>query len=461
MVNFTYTQENNILVPGVGTDGADVIYNEGDAAWVLASTALVMIMTPGLGFFYSGLLRRKNALSQIYLSLAIFAIVSFQWFFWGYSLAFAPGSKFIGDLTHFGLINVLEKPSPGSSRIPAILFCVYQCMFATITPAIAIGATAERGRIGPAMLFAFIWATIVYDPIACWTWNPNGWAFQLGTLDFAGGGPVHMSSGAAALAYSIWLGRRKGYGTDKLNYKPHNVSHVALGTIFLWFGWFGFNGGSALSATFRAAQASIVTNLAASVGGLTWTIMDYRFDRKWSAVGFCSGAIAGLVAITPAAGYVGSPAAVAIGVLGACGANLGTKLKFYINADETLDIFASHGIGGLIGSLCTGIFADSRVAGFDGTVIPGGWINHHYIQLAYQLADSVAILSYSFVVTMIILVVLDHIPGCSMRASEEAEVVGIDHADMGEWGYDYAYVDRDIEGNGPEATRLYDQRMEK
>jgi Amt family ammonium transporter len=196
-----------------------------------------------------------------------------QWFFWGYSLAFSEtGNAYIGDLKYFGMKDVLDQPSMGSSRIPALLFSVYQLMFAAITPMIALGAVAERGRLGPLLVFVFVWSTIVYDPIACWTWSGNGWSFILGGLDFAGGTPVHISSGTAALAISIFLGKRRGYGTERLAYKPHNTTYVVLGTVFLWFGWFGFNGGSALAANLRAIQACIVTNLAASVGGLTWML---------------------------------------------------------------------------------------------------------------------------------------------------------------------------------------------
>jgi len=308
-----------------------------------------------------------------------------------------------------------------------------------------MAGVAERGRLGPAMVFCFIWATLVYDPIACWTWAPNGWGFKLGSLDFAGGGPVHMTSGTAALAYSIFVGKRRGYGTDKLAYKPHSVSHVVLGTTMLWFGWFGFNGGSALSATYRATQAFIVTNMAASVGGLTWCIMDYRIEKKWSAVGLCSGILAGLVGITPASGYVGTPAAVAIGIITAIVCNFATKVKFLLRVDDAIDGFALHGIGGFCGSLLTGIFADGRVIGFDGTVLNGGWINRHWVQFGYQLATSCAILSYTFVMTSLILVIMDRIPGFSLRVTAEGEILGVDEDQQGEWGYDYAFIERDID----------------
>jgi ammonium transporter, Amt family len=282
-----------------------------------------------------------------------------QWFFWGYSLAFSKtASRFIGNLDNFGFKGVLGQQS---GKVPDLTFAIFQCMFAAITPALAIGAAAERGRMLPCVVFIFVWATIVYDPIACWTWNANGWVFVLGGLDFAGGTPVHISSGAAALAYSVMLGKRRGHGTHELNYRPHNVTHVILGTVFLWFGWFGFNGGSALGSNLRATMACVVTNLAASVGGFTWVLIDYRLERKWSAVGWCSGAIAGLVAITPASGYVPPWSAVVFGVVGALACNYATKLKFLIGVDDALDIFAVHGIGGIVGNLLTYVSHQKRL----------------------------------------------------------------------------------------------------
>ncbi|KAG8705230.1 hypothetical protein FRC08_001761 [Ceratobasidium sp. 394] len=442
MPNITYDGSSDLNWYDGSTD-TTVVYNLGDIAWTLCSTALVMIMIPGVGFFYCGLLRRKNALSMIYFSMLSLAVVSFQWFFWGYSLAFSDGaSRYIGDLRYFGLKGVLDQPSMGSSRIPAIVFCIYQLMFAAITPILALGGFAERSRLGPVALFVFVWSTIVYDPIACWNWNSNGWGFVMGGLDFAGGSPVHISSGTAALAISIYLGKRHGYGTPRLAYKPHNATYVVLGTVFLWFGWFGFNGGSALSANLRAAQACIVTNLAASVGGITWMLWDYRLEKKWSAVGFCSGAVSGLVAITPGSGFVGAPAAVAFGVVSGTVCNFATQLKFLLKYDDCLDVFASHAVGGLVGNLLTGLFAQASVAAFDGfTNIPGGWIDHHYVQLGYQLADSAACFAYSFVMTILILWIFHYIPGLHLRTTQEAEMIGVDDAEMGEFAYDYVEFD--------------------
>ena len=225
-------------------------------------------------------------------------------------------------------------------------------------PALAIGAAADRGRMLPCLVFIFVWSTIIYDPIACWTWNSAGWVYKLGGLDFAGGTPVHISSGAAALAYSLMLGKRRGYSDiHGLPYRPHNVTHVVIGTVFLWVGWFGFNGGSALGANLRAVSACVVTHFAASVGGFTWVLMDYRIDRKWSTVGFCSGCIAGLVAITPASGFVPVWSSVIFGVVGAAACNMATKLKYVLRVDDSLDIFAVHAIGGIVGNLLTGLFA--------------------------------------------------------------------------------------------------------
>lgn len=421
-------------------------YQTGNIAWVLISTALVLLMIPGVGFFYSGLARRKSALSLIWLTMMATAVVSFQWFLWGYSLAFShSASKFIGNLDNIGFRNVLGGPSLGNPAVPDLLFALYQGMFSCITVALAIGAAAERGRMLPCVVFMFVWATLIYDPIACWTWNPAGWSLKMGGLDFAGGTPVHIASGSAALAYSLMLGKRRGHGTHELNYRPHNVTHIVLGTVFLWVGWFGFNGGSALSANLRAIMACMVTNISAAVGGITWCLLDYRLEHKWSTVGFCSGVIAGLVAITPGSGFVPAWAAVIYGVVGGAACNYATKLKFVIEVDDALDIFAEHGVGGIVGNILTAFFAADYIAHLDGySEYPGGWINHHWIQLGYQVADSVAGFAYAFGGTCIILFVMNLIPGLSLRASEQAEIMGIDDAELGEFAYDYVEITREV-----------------
>ncbi|KAF9350709.1 hypothetical protein BGX26_011178 [Mortierella sp. AD094] len=408
-------------------------YQAGDIAWTLTSTALVWLMIPGIGYFYSGMARSKNALSLIMLSCCSVAVVSFQWFLFGYSLAFSKtGGRMIGNFDNAFLRNVVDQPSVGSSKIPDIVFMIFQCMFAALTPALAVGAAAERGRILPTLVFIFLWTTFVYDFIACWTWSPNGWSFVMGGLDFAGGTPVHISSGAAALAYAIVLGRRSG---DHKDFRPHSMSNVVIGTCFIWFGWFGFNGGSALSANLRAAMACVVTNLAASVGGITWVLLDYRHERKLSVLGFCSGAVAGLVAITPGSGFVSPASSVAIGFLGAVACNMAVRIKHHLKYDDAFDVFAVHGVGGIVGNLLTGIFAQKWVAALDGTVIEGGWLDGHWIQLAYQLADSAAGLSWSFSVTFLILFIMNKIPGLTLRVDADREQRGLDIAELGEMAY--------------------------
>ncbi|KAG7528300.1 hypothetical protein FFLO_06263 [Filobasidium floriforme] len=444
MVNVTYSE-----VSGDPTyymaDGTPALYNLGDMAWMLTSTALVFIMIPGVGLLYSGLLRRKNALSMLLISFLAIAVGSFQWFFWGYSLAFSEGaasSHFIGDLKYFAFQNVLDQPS---GRIPVLLFAIFQNMFACITVALACGGFAERGRLPQICLFMFVWLTIVYCPIACWTWNAEGWSFIMGGLDYAGGTPVHISSGSAALAIALYLGKRRGYGTERLAYKPHNTFFVVLGTAFLWLGWFGFNGGSGLSSNLRAVMALVVTQMSASTGGIVWMLMDWRLERKFSAVGFCSGAIAGLVGITPAAGYVGVASAVAIGAITAIASNLATRLKFVLRIDESLDVFALHGVGGGVGCALTALFGSASIAGLDGSdPIAGGWFDQNWIQLGYQVADSVAGSAYSFVLTTVICWLFHFIPFLRLRSAEEEEIVGIDEYWIGEWTHDYCAVDREL-----------------
>lgn len=423
---------------------------------MLTSTAFVLLMVPGAGLFYAGLARRKSALSLLFLPIAAACIVFLQWFLWGYSLTFShTGSAFIGDVSNVGFRNVLAGPSVVSPKIPDLLFAVYQGMFAAITAALAVGAVAERGRVAPCLLFVFIWTTLVYDPIAYWTWNPAGWVAKLGGLDFAGGTPVHIASGSAALAYSFMLGKRGGHGTFELNFRPQNTTFVIVGTLFLWIGWFGFNAGSALGANLRAAMASVVTNLAAGVGGITWCAMDYRLERRFSAVGLCSGIVAGLVAITPGSGFVPPWAALVYGIMAGICCNVATKLKTWIGVDDALDIFAIHAVGGYLGDLLTGLFASGYVAALDGTTqISGGWVDGHWVQLAIQLADGVTGMAYSIVLSGLILFAISYIPGMHLRASNADEIMGIDECEIGEFAYDYVEVDRDVASSAEETPAL-------
>ncbi|GAA5952156.1 hypothetical protein JCM10213_006501 [Rhodosporidiobolus nylandii] len=424
MVNVTYDAQNNMQT---WVDGEPFTYNGADMGWILVSAVLVMIMAPGVGLLYSGLLRRKNALSMVFLSLMVFSMAAIQWFLFGYSLAFSEtGNSFIGNFANGGLVNVDIQPS---GSIPVLLFAFYQSMFAGVTQVIVVGGAAERGRILPVMLFLFAWSIIVYCPVANWVWNANGWIYQLGDLDYAGGGPVHITSGTASFALSFFLGKRRGYGTAKLAYRPHSVSHVILGTVFLWFGWFGFNGGSALGMNLRAVQSCVATNVAAATAALTWTAIDYIYTRKLSAVSFCSGVLAGLVAVTPAAGYIGTPAAMAIGFLGAIACNYATGLKVLLGVDDSVDAFAIHGLGG-----AAKVYA----------LRPSPWI-----QLGYQLAACVTIMAYTFVVSLILLYLVNWIPGCKLRAHEDSEIVGMDEAESGELLYDFVQIRRDVDDEPP------------
>lgn len=423
------------------TQNLNVPFLGADMVWIMTSSALVWIMIPGVGLLYSGMSRKHHALSPLWASIMCCALVSFEWFFWGYTLAFShKAGKFIGTMDNFGLINVLAAPSVGSSAVPDILYMFYQGMFACITGMLMVGGAHERARLGPMMVYLFIWMTVVYSPIACWTWNPSGWLAVLGGLDFAGGGPVHMSSGAGALAYALWCGKRRDPAVEKLpHYRPSSVTSVVLGTVLLWFGWFGFNGGSSGNASIRGFYAAANTNLAAACGALAWMCVDFfRKGRKWSTVGLCSGAIAGLVGITPAAGFVPIWSAVPIGIITAVFANISGDLKNLLRIDDGLDVFSLHGVGGFCGSVLTAFFAADYIAHLDGaTEIKGGWLNHHWAQLGYQLAGAFATLGYSFVVSSVILVIMNRIPYLNVRMTEEEEMLGTDMAQIGEFAFDW------------------------
>lgn len=421
-------------------------YNTGDQAYIIISGAMVLIMVPGLGFLYSGLARRKSALSLIWACLCSLAVVTFQWYFWGYSLAFSSGATngFIGNLNHFAMKGVLGQPSPGSALIPELLYSFYQMQFAAVTVAIVMGAIAERGRVLPAMVFSFIWTTVVYCPIACWVWGINGWAFKYGVLDYAGGGPVEIASGVGALAYSFVLGKRQ----EKmlLNFRPHNVSLITLGTILLWFGWLGFNGGSAFGANLRAVMACWNSNIAACISAITWVLLDFRLARKWSMVGFCSGAISGLVAATPASGFITPHASILLGICSGLICNYATKFKYLVGIDDTMDVFAEHGVAGIVGLIFNALFGTNQVIALDGMtqITDGaGWVNHHWKQLYIQVAYIVAVCLYTFVVTVLICYIINIIPGLHLRANEQAELLGMDDDQLGEFAYDYVEVRRD------------------
>lgn len=428
------------------TENLNQWYQAGDQAYIIVASAMVLIMVPGLGFLYSGLARRKSALSMLWACMASMSVITFQWYFWGYSLAFSQYATngFIGDLKKLGLMDTLGAPSPGSPLIPDLLYAFYQMQFCAVTAAIVVGAVAERGRMLPAMVFIFFWATLVYCPIACWVWNPNGWAFKWGALDYAGGGPVEIGSGMSALAYSWVLGRRQ----DKmmLNFRPHNVSFITLGTVLLWFGWLGFNGGSAFGANLRAVMACWNSNLAAMFAAITWVALDFRLARKWTMVGWCSGTISGLVAATPASGFIPPWAAVILGITTGAIANFATKIKYWIKIDDSMDVFAEHGVAGIVGLIFNGLFAANYIVGLDGVNTGlgyGGWLDHNWKQLYIQVAYAAAATGYAFVVSAIIAFAVNKVPGLHLRASDEAELMGMDDDQIGEFAFDYVEVRRD------------------
>lgn len=428
-------------------------FQGGDQAYIIVASAMVLVMVPGLGFLYSGLARRKSALSMIWATMASMMIITVQWYLWGYSLAFSPSGRsgFIGDLKHGVLTNTLASPSPGSPLIPDLLYAFYQMQFCAVTAAIVMGAVAERGRLLPAMVFVFWWATIVYCPLACWAWNSYGWGYNYGVMDYAGGGPVEIGSGLSALAYSMVLGRRQE--KMMLNFRPHNVTFVVLGTVLLWFGWLGFNGGSAFGANMRAVYACWNTNLTASTAAISWTLLDFRLARKWTMVGLCSGAICGLVAATPASGYITTWGSIILGFVTGVVCNFGTKVKYWVRIDDSMDVFAEHGLAGILGLMANALFGDDAVFGLDGVNTgvgnsvtgsgTGGWIIHNYEQFYIQLAYIVACVAYSFVVSALLAYVINFIPGLHLRASDEAELLGMDDDQLGEFAYDYVEVRRD------------------
>jgi Amt family ammonium transporter len=398
-----------------------MVLDTGATAWILAATALVMIMTPGVGFFYGGLVRRKNLISMITLSFVAFALVSIQWVTVGYTLAFGPDiAGFIGGLEYLGLNNVGMEPGPYSAAIPGLLFMVFQLVFAAVTVAIITSGFAERIKFSSFLIFGLLWTTIVYDPLAHWVWG-GGWAAQFGALDFAGGTVVHISSGFAALALALVIGKRVGFG--KYAMEPNNIPLTILGAALLWFGWFGFNAGSALGANGLAAQAFVTTNIAAAAGGLAWLLMSW-IKGKPSSLGFVSGAIAGLVAITPGCGYVTPMGALIIGAIGGSICYGMLLLRIRKGLDESLDAWAIHGMGGLWGALATGIFAVAAVNGASGLI--EGNVN----QFIANAVGAFAALIYAFVVTYALAVVIDKTIG--LRVTEEEEYVGLDISQHGE-----------------------------
>jgi Amt family ammonium transporter len=393
--------------------------NAGDTAWVLISAALVILMTPAVGFFYGGMVRKKNILSTAMMCFAVLIVLSLQWFIIGFTLAFAPSIRgLIGRLDWLGLIGVGELPNAAyAATIPFMAFMVFQGAFAIIAPALIVGAFVERIRFSTFLFFSLIWATLVYDPIAHWVWSLGGWMRALGTLDFAGGLVVHISAGFSALAIALVIGKRIGYGKD--NMEPSNIPLVLLGAVLLWFGWFGFNGGSALAANGLATSAFVVTNASAAAAAAVWMILSWM-QRRPSVLGVATGAIVGLAAITPASGYVSPLFAMLIGAVASLIAYYVIWIRMKLRIDESLDVFACHGMGSFWGVVAVGLFASKTVnaAGADGLFF--GNIHQFWI----QLFSACFVAFFSFAVTYIIARVIDGLVG--LRVKETEELVGLD-----------------------------------
>ena len=392
--------------------------DSGNTAWLLTASALVLLMTPGLAFFYGGLVRSRNVISTIMLSFMSMAVVSVVWVLWGYSIAFGEGNALVGDFSLLGLRGM----EPGDD----MLFAVFQMMFAIITPALITGAIVERFKFTTYLVFLVIWVTVVYAPVAHWVWAGNGWLYEMGALDFAGGTVVHINAAVAALAAAMLIRKRRDPGLE-----PGNVPYVVIGAALLWFGWFGFNAGSGLAADGVAVNAFLVTNTAAATAALTWGILSQIQNKKMSAAGVATGAVGGLVAITPAAGAVGVMGALAIGFGAGVFCYAAVLIRPKIGLDDSLDVFAVHGIGGIWGAIATGIFTVSAFA----HIGVSGLIEGNVEQLGIQIVGVAATVAYSFIVSLVILKVLDLIPGLGLRVSDRDEDAGLDVASHGERAY--------------------------
>ena len=407
----------------------------GATAWVLASAALVLLMTPGLAFFYSGMVRAKHALGMLMQNYVTIAIVSLVWVLVGFSLAFGAGNGFVGDL-HFAGLQNMGDTLPGyvdsfAQVIPPMVFVVFQLMFAVITPALITGSTADRWKFGAFVPFIALWSILVYSPVAHWVFSPEGWLFKRGALDFAGGTVVHINAGIAGLALAIVLGKRRGWPTDRM--RPHNVPFVLLGAGLLWFGWFGFNAGSALGANQLAGYAFVNTNTATAAALLAWIGVEKLRDGKATTLGAASGAVAGLVAITPCAGFVSPLGSIAVGLLAGGACALAVAVKGKVKIDDSLDVVAVHLVGGIVGSLCVGLFAttDTNALGADGVFYGGG-----FSLLGKQALAVVCVIAYSGIVTAIIALAVNLV--VKMRVPADVEQDGLDLALHGETAYEFS-----------------------
>jgi ammonium transporter, Amt family len=411
-----------IFVPLVADFDGSQVYNSGDAAWMIMATALVLLMTPGLSFFYGGMVSKKNVISTMMQSFIATGLISVLWIVIGFGLAFGPTiGGFIGNPVDFFMMKGINGKEPWSlaPTIPLPLFALFQMKFAIITPALVVGATAERMRFTSYLLFMVLFSIIIYSPLAHWTWHPDGFLFKMGVLDFAGGTVVHISAGCAALAGAIVLKRRKVH-IMREEVKPARIPYVLLGTGLLWFGWFGFNAGSAVGAGSLAVNAFANTNTASAAAGMAWIFFDMLRGRKPSALGFCIGAVVGLVAITPAAGFVGLPQSIFIGFVAAICSNVAVYWKGKTTIDDTLDVFPCHGIGGIVGMILTGVFSSSKInaAAVDGLVYGG---TDFFLK---QLAGCAIVVAFSLVMSFILFKIVDLLN--PIRVTVEEEEIGLD-----------------------------------
>jgi Amt family ammonium transporter len=414
--------------PAMGAD--DTAISAGDTAWVLTSSALVLLMTaPGLALFYAGMVRRKNVLATVMQSFFLVAIISVQWALFGYSLAFSPWTSIVGGLDWIGLGGVSATQAyPGyAATIPHQAFMVFQCMFAVITPALITGAFAERISFRGFLVFSLLWTTLIYDPLAHWVWGIDGWIHKLGALDFAGGTVVHISSGVSALAAVLMIGRRQGYPREPMI--PHNLTLTVTGAGLLWFGWFGFNAGSALAANGLAVSAFVATHLGACAATISWVLAEWWRTGKPTVLGAVSGAVAGLVAITPASGYVGPGAAIVIGGVAGVVCYTAVRMKSLFGYDDALDVVGVHGVGGIWGALATGVFATVAV----NSAGANGLLYGNPRQLLVQVIAVAASIAFAFVGSLILLKVTDALVG--LRVDADSESMGLDLSEHEENGY--------------------------
>ncbi len=392
--------------------------DSGNTAWLLTSAALVLFMTPGLAFFYGGMVRSKNVLGMLMQNVFAMGIISVIWAIIGFSLAFGGDGSLIGNLDYAFAYDIAENET--------MAFFAFQMMFAVITPALITGATADRLKFSGYALFIAIWSVIVYSPVAHWVWDAGGWIFDMGAQDFAGGAAIHINAGIAALAVVAVVGSRRGHGSEPM--PPHNLPYTVLGTGILWFGWFGFNAGSALAADGIAAQALVNTHLAASAGMLGWLVVEKIKAGHVTTLGACSGAVAGLVAITPCAGFVGEMSPIIIGLIAGAGCYLALQLKEVLRLDDSLDVIAVHLVGGLIGTVLLGFFGDSEISGADGVFYGGG-----AELLKDQVVAAVGVLAFSGIVSYAIATAVDKTVG--LRVEPDAELVGLDQSQHAESAY--------------------------